>query len=187
MGLYDTLVLLDDLEAAACPEGHGMRSVQTKDLDDPSMSTYLVRCGRLYLATPRHGEVDDDEASSWRIEGNAAVREHHFKLTEVRRERSVRVYGHCRECEPVLVRTDRATFLGDIVNEHALFVDLTLTFRRGEPIQVQRTSGTRAVLKTDLRSRGLHVLDDGEPLAIAHREVRRAHARSSRSDLGHRY
>ena len=76
-----------------------------------------------------------------------------------------------------LVRSDHATFLGDFVQAHALFVDFKLTFLAGEPIQVERDSGSRADFAADLQRRGLYVLDDDEPLAIAHREIERARSR----------
>jgi hypothetical protein len=46
-----------------------------------------------------------------------------------------------------------------------------LTFRGGEPIQIERTSGTRDELKSELGARGVYVLRDDEPLAVAHREL----------------
>lgn len=96
--------------------------------------------------------------------------------------RSVRVYTHCRECDPVLVRTDAVTFSHDIASEHVLFVDFILHFRSGEPVQVDRTTGTREDMKADLVARGLVVLMDDEPLAIAHRQIRKARERSRSFD-----
>lgn len=146
----------------------------------PSMNTYLVRDGRLYLARPQDPRGDEG-ASSWRLEGHQAVQEHHFSLKLIDGPRSVRVYGTCQQCPPVLVRTDGTTWLGDLVDEREVFVDLLLTFRPGEPLQVERTSGTRDELKQDLRARGLYVLEDHEALAVAHQEVKRARERSGRS------
>jgi hypothetical protein len=181
MGLSDTVVMIDDLSAVACPAGHKLRSFSTKDLDEPSMSTYLVRSGRLYRAVSRSEAVDaDEDSTAWRFEGEEAVQERRFSLEEIRPVKPVRVYGRCSECEPVLVRTDRA-WLGDIVQEHELFVDFLLTFRAGEPVQVERVSGNREQMKSDLCARGLCVLRDDEPLAVAHREVREARERSGRS------
>ena len=175
MGLFDTVEVLDDVAALRCPEGHAARSFQTKDLDEPSMSTYLVTDGRLYLASSRREPATADDASGrWRIEGSHAIREHHCDLKEIAMPRTVRVYGRCSACAPVLVRADRPGILGDIVQEHELFLDFALTFRRGEPLQIERTSGTRDDLKRDLRARGVYVLEDDEPLSIAHREVQRA-------------
>ena len=183
MGLYDTVVILDDVSGAVCPAGHAVRALQTKDLDEPSMSTYLVRGGGLYRAEP-HPDAGayDDAAAGWRIDGDSAVSERRFDLRAAAAPRSVRVYSQCRICEPVLVRNDGGSFLGDIVTEHALFVDLTLTFRPGEPVQVERTSGGRRELQAELCARGLVVLGDDEPLAVAHREVQKARQRSGRRD-----
>jgi hypothetical protein len=99
-------------------------------------------------------------------------------------KRGLEEYSHCDECEPVLVRTDRPGLFGDIVSEHSLFVDFNLTFRPGEPVQTERTSGTRDELKAELRRRGVYVLEEDEPLAIAHREIKRAGERYGRGARG---
>ena len=175
MGMFDTVIFLDGAARIRCADGHRIRSLQTKDLEEPSMSTYLVHDGRLYLAMSIERRWSADEASGWRLEGERAIREHRFELREVEAPR-IRIYGHCDECEPLLVRSDRASFLGDFVTEHKLFVDFRLSFRRGEPLQVERESGARDDLGNELRARGLYVLRDDEPLAMAHREIKRLRA-----------
>jgi hypothetical protein len=177
MGMFDTIIILDRAASACCAEGHRIRSLQTKDLDDPSMATYLVNGGRLYVAISIERAWCSDDASGWRVDGGRAVREHHHELREIEAPRSVSVYGHCDECEPLLVRSDRGSFLGDFVTEHKLFVDFTLTFRRGEPLRVERMSGARDDFGNELRARGLYVLRDDEPLAMAHREIKRLRGR----------
>ena len=180
MGLANTVIALDAAPGLSCPAGHVLRSFQTKDLDHSSMATYLVHRGRLFLAG-KGGLTDEcDETVSWRIQGNMAIREHHYSLREVQPPQAMRVYGRCYECDPVLVRCDDTTFLGDLVQEHALFVDFRLTFRAGEPVQIERESGSRAELREDLRRRGVYVLEDNEPLAVAHRENERVRSRSRR-------
>lgn len=174
MGMYDTIVLLDSPPAFTCPEGHALRSFQTKDLADPSMTTYLVHGGRLYRADVDELRQDGDEVEHWRVEPGRAIREQRYILQEVLPPRPLRIYGHCDECEPILVRTDRPSVWGDIVSEHNVFVDFRVTFRPAEPLQIERESGTREALKQELRARGLFVLEDTEPLAIAHRELARA-------------
>ena len=174
MGMYDTIVVLDGAPALACPERHALRSFQTKDLAQPSMTTYLVHGGRLYRADNDGHRHEADEVEHWRVEAGKAIREQRYTLQEVLPPQPLRIYGRCDECEPILVRTDRPSAWGDIVSEHTVFVDFRVTFRRGEPVQVERESGTREDLKRELRGRGLFVLEDTEPLAIAHRELARA-------------
>lgn len=147
------------------------------------MCTYLVHAGALYLASPAGDRrFQDDEARGWRVRGEEAISEQRFQLRAVRPPRGVRVYDHCRECDPVLIRTEGASLVGDIVAEHDLFVEFSLTFPPGEPLRVERTSGPRDAMKQDLRARGLCVLDENEPLAIAHREVKAARDRSPRHE-----
>ena len=47
-----------------------------------------------------------------------------------------------------------------------------LQFSEGEPMRVKRVTGVREELMEDLRRAGLCVLEDDEPLAVAHREIR---------------
>jgi hypothetical protein len=63
---------------------------------------------------------------------------------------------------------------GPAHQEHVVFVDVMLTFHPGERLQVERATGTRDDMKADLRGRGLYVLEDDEPMAVAHREVHNA-------------
>ena len=180
MSLFDTVLLLDDT-AAACPHGHRLRSFQTKDFDDPSMSTYIVHEGRLYLASSGRSGFYEHDAGEWRIEGEDAVHEDRYSLKQVVGRSVIRVYGRCDRCEPILVRTDDTRPFGDFVSEYALFVDFRLTFRPGEPVvSVERLTGMRGDMRTDLRARGLYVLADDEPLAVAHRELKRAREASAR-------
>lgn len=180
MGLSDEVVILDGVRLT-CPEGHVIGSFQTKDLERPTMATYLVHGARLYQAVHSEPLSDADVVACWRIVGSVAVREFRYTLREVPSPCTVRVYGHCDACAPVLVRTERA-HLDDLVREHTVHVDYTLRFRTGESVIAHRDSGTRDELRADLRHRGLHVLDDDEPLAVAHREIERARARRSRAD-----
>jgi len=48
------------------------------------------------------------------------------------------------------------------------------TFREGEPVNIERVSGDRLALVEELRRTGLRVLADDDPLAVAHREIKRA-------------
>jgi hypothetical protein len=172
--MYDHVVLLD--EPLSCPAGHPLGGLQTKSFDDPTLCTYLIRGDRVFRTAGRSWRDDDteDERSAWRIDGDEAVHETHYRLERVSPPGEVLVYSHCAHCEPVLVRTDRATLWGDIVQEHRLFVEFTLQFAEGAPMIVKRLSSDRAGLMDELRRNGLRVLEDDAPLAVAHREIQRA-------------
>lgn len=177
MGMYDTVIVLD--ETLSCPHGHPVNDFQTKSFPDPSMSTYLIEAGRVYRVAGT-AAFDHEVASDWRIEGNQAVYQRRHELEPVTPPAELLFYTHCRECEPVLVRTDRASFYGDLVDERQLWVEFRTTLRSDGPVQIERISGTRDDLVAELRHDGQRVLDEDEPLAIAHREIRAARKRPRR-------
>lgn len=104
----------------------------------------------------------------------------HYRLEPVEPPAEFEVYAHCEECERVLVRTSGHDPFGDIVREHELFVEYSLRFPPDGPLTAERVTGDRAALMDELRENGLRVLEDDEPLAVAHREVRRARRDSRR-------
>jgi hypothetical protein len=178
MGMFDTVLWLDDSTEVVCSAGHRIRSFQTKDFHDPSMRTYLVHRGRLLL-TSRLDDRDEDDFTDWRVDTFEAVRLQRFALTELTDPRSLNAYASCHDCQPVLVRTEGGSgWLSDLVAEHRVFVDFTFTWQPGEPVHIRRTSGSRDDMKAELLARGLCVLGDDEPLAIAHREVEAARSRA---------
>lgn len=174
MGMFDHVVILD--EPLTCPAGHSVGGLQTKSFSEPSMSTYLIDKGRVVRAARSawHDDIGEDERSAWRIRGDEVIHETLHRLEPVSPPAAVSVYSHCARCEPVLVRTDRASLWGDIVHEHRLFVEFSLQFSEGEPMRVRRVTGDREALMDELRQTGLLVLADNDPLAVAHREIQRA-------------
>jgi hypothetical protein len=181
MGMFDMVVVLDALSALSCAEGHAINSFHTKDLPDPTMSTYLVWGGRLYLAVEGEHELGLEDPQAWRLDGDQAVHVRRHRLQEAPPPRVLRVYGSCERCEPVLVRNESPQAWSDVVVEHALVADFRLTFRKDEPLQIERVSGTRQALEAELRSRGLSVLSTGDALAEAHREVKRVRQQAQRA------
>jgi len=178
MGMFDMIVFLDTLSSLSCSEGHALSSLQTKDLPEPSMNTYLVQGGTLYLAVADATDTSIEAPTDWRIEGTRAIHERCHQLREVQAPRTLRAYGSCDVCEPLLVRSEAPQVWYDIVIEHPPFADFRLTFRPGEPLLIERLSGTRADLEADMRSRGLFVLSASDTLAAAHYELRRARRRA---------
>jgi len=179
MGMFDTIVFLD--KPLSCPEGHSLGSFQTKSFPDPSMSTYLIDRGRLFCAVRHSWGGEEDEQATWRISGDEAIHETRYRLEEVvSPPGEVLAYSYCRTCKPLLVRVDPPRSWGDLVQEHWLPVDFSLQFPRGEPMRVKRVSGDRKALLEELRRSGLRVLEDNDPLAIAHREIQRARSESGR-------
>jgi hypothetical protein len=173
VGRDDTAVFVDDIAELSCPGGHPLHSFHTGDLDGPALITYLVHGSRLYRAEAADGRPPaEGDPEVWRIEPGGVVPEHRFTLREITAPLTVRIYGRCPVCDPVLVRT-REPGCGDDVTEHPVPVSFRLSFRPGEPVRVERTSGTRDDLELELLEHGIHVLDDDEPLALAHRAQRR--------------
>ena len=178
MGMFDQVVMLD--EPLACPEGHPVGDLQTKSFCDPSMSTYLIARDRVVRAARGswRDETDEDSRSVWRITGDEVVHETRYRMEPLSPPAELLVYSHCARCEPVLVRTDRATLWGDIVQEHRLFVEFSLQFPEGGPMRVKCITGDREELMEELRRNGSRVLSDDDPLAMAHREIQRARRES---------
>ena len=166
MGMYDYIVVLDEI--LSCPHGHRVDDFQTKSFADPGMDVYLLEGARVFRIVrgfSRSEEVPED----WRIRGTEAVFERRYPLEAVTPPGEIVFYTHCSACSPVLVRTDRA-FMGDLVDEHKLWVEFRATFRPGTR-QIERVSGTRADLMSERREQGLRVLRDDAPIAVAHREI----------------
>ena len=173
MGLFDTVVVLD--EVLRCPYGHSLSDFQTKGFEEPSMDIYLLDGPRVHrVVRGRFAEDGEGAAEHWRLDGNAAVFQRRQAVERVMPPGEVVFYTSCREGPPVLVRRDRPHVWGDLVEERQLWVEFRATFGPGETRRIERTSGTRDDLATELRGDGLRVLRDDEPLAIAHAEVRAA-------------
>ena len=141
MGSDDTAVFVDHSAALSCPRGHALHSFQTRDLDGPAPSTYLVQGGRLYLAEATDGRPPVEGAPEvWRIEAGAVVRERRFTLREMRAPLTLRIQGSCPACAAVRARTSEPGSRDEAVTEHAVLVSFRLTFWPGAPMKVERTS-----------------------------------------------
>jgi hypothetical protein len=190
MGLTDDIVNIDDAQLQ-CSNGHRISVLRTKDLD-PNRETYLLLGGTLIhvlrWSSPRaraehgvHGDTgdkrDDELNPAWRIQDGIAFREERFKTETVTGRFKLRAYGQCSRCEPVLIRTDGLDFFGDIIEERSVYVDFELTLSPDEAVHAVNISGTRQEFERRLLDRGLHVLRDDDPLALAHRTAKEAKAR----------
>ena len=171
MGMFDNLVVLD--ETLLCPHGHGVHAFHTKSFADPSMNTYLVEGPNVFLVAPGDVGGSDDPAANWLLEGNEAVFTRRHAVERIVPPREVLFYTSCEQCTPVLVRRDRVGMCGDLIDERQLWVEFRAAFTP-DGRQIERTSGTRDDLATELRQEGCRVMRDDEPLAIAHREIRAA-------------
>lgn len=173
MGMFDSVVVLD--ESLCCADGHQLGGFQTKSFDHPSMDIYLISGPCLYRVSRKGlGDRDDNSAAHWRLDGTDAVYERRHAVSPITPPGELVFYTTCDECVPVLVRSDHAHAWGDLVAERHLWVEFRATFGAGQPRRIERTSGTRADLMTELRKESLRVLRDDEPLAIAHLEIRAA-------------
>jgi hypothetical protein len=171
--MFDNVVVLD--ESLLCPHGHSVEAFQTKSFADPAMDTYLLEGSRVYLvARTGCGDSDDVEAAHWLLDGNEAVFRRRYAVESIVPPREIVFYTSCDECAPVLVRCDQPRMWGDLIEERRLWVEFRATFDQEGARHIERTSGTRDDLRTELRENGLRVMRDDEPLAIAHREIQAA-------------
>jgi hypothetical protein len=167
--MFDNVVVLD--EVLRCPHDHAVDGFQTKSFDEPSMATYLLDGPRVHLVA---GAGDENGAAHWQLEGDEAVYRRRHAVSRVVPPGEIVIYTTCDECAPVLVRSDYPRLWGDLVDERHLWVEFVATFGADQTRHIERTSGTRDDLMTELRADGLRVMRDDEPLAIAHREIRAA-------------
>lgn len=171
--MFDNVIVLD--ENLRCPHGHHVEGFQTKSFAEPMMETYLVEGPHVYLvARSGIGDSNDAEAAHWLLEGDEVVFRRRHAVEPIVPPREIIFYTSCDECTPVLVRSDRSRLWGDLIEERQLWVEFRATFDPGGQRRIERTSGTRDDLATELRQDGLRVMRDDEPLAIAHREIRAA-------------
>jgi hypothetical protein len=98
------------------------------------------------------GVSDEETAEHWRIEGHEAIFQRRHVLEPVSGPREIVFYTTCDQCTPVLVRRDRASGYGDLIDERQLWVEFRARFVPGEPRRIERTSGTRADLIAELWS-----------------------------------
>ena len=119
------------------------------------------------------GDSDDAAEARWLLEGNEAVFRRRHAVEPIVPPREILFYTSCDECTPVLVRGDHRRMWGDLIEERQLWVEFRATFDP-DVRHIERTSGTRDDLVTELREDGHRVIRDDELLAIAHREIRAA-------------
>jgi hypothetical protein len=172
MGMFDHVVVLD--ETLSCPHGHRVEGFQTKSFAEAAMDTYLLDGSHVFLVSRNSlGGSEDDETGHWSLEGSEAVYQRRHAVETVVPPGEVFFYTSCDGCAPVLVRCDHPRIWGDLIEERQLWVEFRATFD-AEGRHIERTSGTRDDLMTELRENGLRVMRDDEPLAVAHREIRSA-------------
>lgn len=138
---------------------------------------YLVARGEL-------ANADDVATPQWLLNGHEAVFQRRHAVEPIVPPREILFYTSCDECAPVLVRSDGVRAWGDLIDERHVWVEFRATFDPDGLRHLARMSGTRDDLVTELRSEGLRVMRDDEPLAIAHREIRAA--RDARPSLKRR-
>jgi hypothetical protein len=142
---------------------------------DQDVPDDLVEGPRVYrVVRSGLGDSNDTEAAHWLLEGNEAVFRRRHAVESIVPPREIYFYTSCDECTPVLVRCDHPRVWGDLIEERQLWVEFRATFDPDGLRHIERTSGTRDDLGTELREDGLRVMRDDEPLAIAHRETRAA-------------
>jgi hypothetical protein len=177
MSMFDHVVVLD--ETLHCPHGHPVDGFQTKSLD-AAMDTYLLTGPQVYRVERGSFSDDDAAAERWTVDGQQAVFQRRQAIEALAPlPHEILFYTTCRTCEPVLIRGDAARIWGDLVAERQLWVEFRATFETDGRRHIERTSGTRDDLVSELREDGLRVMRGDDPLAVAHREIRAARNASS--------
>lgn len=181
MGMFDEIISLDETIRFECPLGHRIDELQTKDLDC-SMTKYVVHRGRLWAMSGMFRGNGRYRV----VEGDKAVYEAVFPLLPYTETATLNAYSSCSECKPVLTRNLHGTsFSGDICSENQIWVEFKIEVTP-ESVKVTRLKGDRDEMRAELRGRGLAVLADDEPLAVAHFAVKEAKALAKTAQLKER-
>jgi hypothetical protein len=159
MGMFDHVVVLD--ETLRCPHGHPVDGFQTKSLN-AAMDTYLFSGLHVYRVERGPFSEDDAVAERWTIDGTQAVFQRRQMIEPL------------APLPPEIVFYATCRTWGDLVEGRQLWVEFRATFEKDGRRHIERTSGTRDDLVSELREDGLRVMHDDDPLAMAHREVRAA-------------
>ena len=175
MGMYDTIWFIDS-EAPKCVNGHPIHCFQTKGLNC-NLDTYLVvEGGRVYHQEGRAYEKDERVYSLGRYASYCEdeMGETLGLVEEGRAQRSkisgvVTAYNGCGKCEPVYVY-DVDSWSGDKIGEKSSDSTFKFTFSNGVIIEIAPVEPrTREELRAKLEKQGCIVLEDDNPIIVAHK------------------
>lgn len=189
MGTFDTIIFPKD-EAPKCPNGHPLTSLQTKDLDCDMDTIFIV--GKQMFA--RFAYTNDDYEGKYTL-----GRYHKFevqthvmpgsdgpydpqnkkelilktidKASMVPLTAEFEAYTSCNKCQPVLMMDTSGSIFGNSFREQQPWARFILTFEDGTLINVDDSKvESRKILADRLKKQGCLVLDDNDPIAVAHRK-----------------
>jgi hypothetical protein len=181
MGMFDTFIW-DKESAPKCLEGHQIFSYQTKDLDC-NMDTYYVYKNEVFQYN-KHHTTDESVFSTYEKADISKIAEYPRALLLRRTDMAlpcgftstVRMYANCQHCRPVLTAGTGPSWNFDRVQENNVWVELDVKIQGGSIKEIAhpkesssfRQAGSRETLKKMLKEQGVLVLEDDNPIAVAH-------------------
>lgn len=169
MGMFDTIRVIGDDPRLLCAEGHQLDDLQTKDLDC-NCDIYWLYNGVLYR--PPGDDEGGARESSWDAGGDVLVRRSTEAFPRCHTTISFLVYSHCPLCRPVVFARGeaRGSFIQDgNIDTRQPWCEWRIHLAQGaveavSPVRLE----SRASVREDVEFRGLRVLADDDPIALAH-------------------
>ena len=185
--MFDTIVFPKD-EAPKCPSGHPLTSLQTKDLDC-TLDTLFIVGKQMFV---RFGHSDEDYEGKYTLGSyhNFEIQIHVKadsggpkdpqnkkelilktidKAGVARLTGEFEAYTSCNKCRPVLMIDTSASIFANSFREQRPWARFILTFKDGILVNVDNSKvESREILADRLKKQGCLVLDDDDPIAVAH-------------------
>ena len=128
------------------------------------MSHFHIVRGRLYRARRKQGPPEAV------FEGERLIIRYDEPAEFIARTVDANVYAHCQACEPVYYVSDRAAIGWDTLDERRPWSEWTARFNEGRLVEVLPFRlESRDDVRTELRERGLKILEDDDRLVLRHR------------------
>jgi len=167
MGMFDH-IWFDENSASApkCAEGHPVTYLQTKCLQNNMDVLYVVR-GMLYIKKPSEHKVlgaYDRYDLSYNSEEVMLAKTDRAKRLRITAQ--IEAYNGCDKCKPVMILNPHGW--AGMVEEKGVSIQFTLCFDDGILTNVIPSVESREQLREKLLKRGVEVLEDDNPIVVAH-------------------
>lgn len=183
MSMYDkircTSMQARELGLVCCND-HPLTSFQSKDCEN-ELNAFLVFGGHFYeeAQRPWHEITPDEALDNVQLLGDDQLGIVHTTIATLYGiTREVVIYGFCEEC-PRLLIAKRPLFGTDIATEKVPLFEFRLTLQGGRVAGLARLrTESMEKMRQDAINDGATPLDEEDPIAIAHRALKRRNERA---------